>query len=63
VQYIVKVDNDDDLYESYFKEPIIVDRWLDILNNTSGLGDTFYKDCFDNILGINASTPISNNNN
>lgn len=63
VQHIVKVDNDDALYESYFKEQIIVDDWLDILNNTRGLGDVFYKDCFDNILGINASTSISKNNN
>jgi GR25 family glycosyltransferase involved in LPS biosynthesis len=63
VEYIIKVDNDDDLYESYFKEPIITDKWLDILNNNNGIGDTFYRDCFDNILGTNASVPISKNNN
>jgi hypothetical protein len=63
VEYIIKVDNDDDLYESYFKEPIITDKWLDILNNNNGIGDTFYRDCFDNILGTNASIPISKNNN
>jgi GR25 family glycosyltransferase involved in LPS biosynthesis len=51
VQHIVKVDNDDKLFESYFKEPILVDYWLDILNNTRGLGDAFYKGCFNNIMG------------
>lgn len=53
VQHIVNVDNDTELYESYFKEPIITDHWLDILNNARGVGDVFYRGCFDNMLGIN----------
>jgi len=53
VQHIAKVDNDTELYESYFKEQIITDHWLDILNNAHGLGDAFYRGCFDNMLCIN----------
>jgi GR25 family glycosyltransferase involved in LPS biosynthesis/glycosyltransferase involved in cell wall biosynthesis len=53
VQHIVKVDNDDALYESYFKEPIFTERWLTILNNANKEGDTFYRECFDNMVGIN----------
>jgi len=60
VEYIIKVDNDDDLYASYFKEPMFSNKWLDAFNDPN---KTFYKnlaDCiicknknlFDNYQGI-----------
>ena len=47
VKYIIKVDTDDELYESYFKEPIFSKYWLDIIydNNKS-----FYKNLANNIV-------------
>lgn len=61
VQHIIKVDNDDALYESYFKEPIFTESWLNILNNANNAGDAFYKECFNNMLG-NHDTMIESEN-
>ena len=48
VEYIIKVDNDDDLYASYFKEPFFSDYWLDIFNDPN---KTFYKNLADLMIG------------
>ena len=48
VEYVIKVDNDDELYASYFKEPMFSNKWLDIFNDPH---NTFYKNITDCILG------------
>jgi GR25 family glycosyltransferase involved in LPS biosynthesis len=50
VEYIIKVDNDDDLYASYFKEPMFSNKWLDAFNDPN---KTFYKNLADCIIGKN----------
>jgi FkbM family methyltransferase len=50
VEYIIKVDNNDELYASYFKEPILSNKWLDILNDPY---KTFYKNLAHTIIGKN----------
>ena len=50
VDYIIKVDNDDELYASYFKEPFFSNKWMDIFNDPY---NTFYKNLADCILGYN----------
>jgi FkbM family methyltransferase len=60
VKYIIKVDNDDELYASYFKEPFFSNKWLDIFNDPHR---TFYKNLADCIIGkkINLYTNFYNN--
>ena len=48
IEYIIKVDNDDELYASYFKEPMFSNKWLDIFNDPY---NTFYKNITDCIVG------------
>ena len=49
VDYIIKVDNDEELYKSFFKEQIIHPQWIDILlNDTNKL---FFKNLADKIIG------------
>jgi FkbM family methyltransferase len=48
VEYIIKVDNDDELYASYFKEPFFSNKWLDTFNDPN---NTFYKNLADCIIG------------
>ena len=48
VEYVIKVDNDDELYASYFKEPMFSNKWLDIFNDPH---NTFYKNITDCIVG------------
>lgn len=50
IDYIVKVDNNDELYASYFKEPIFSRKWLDAFNDPN---KTFYKNLADCIIGKN----------
>ena len=57
IEYIVKVDNDDKLYESYFKEPIFSEYWSDIINNDD---NRFYKNLATNIVENNV-TNVDNN--
>jgi GR25 family glycosyltransferase involved in LPS biosynthesis len=47
VEYIIKVDNDDELYASFFKEEIYSNYWLDIFNDSN---KTFYKKLIKNII-------------
>jgi hypothetical protein len=47
VKYIQKVDNDQELYESYFKEPIFSDYWLNIFND---FDQTFFSNLASNIV-------------
>jgi FkbM family methyltransferase len=47
VKYIQKVDNDQELYESYFKEPIFSDYWLNIFND---FDRTFFSNLANNIV-------------
>jgi GR25 family glycosyltransferase involved in LPS biosynthesis/glycosyltransferase involved in cell wall biosynthesis len=47
IEYIIKVDTDDALYESYFKEPIFSEYWLDIFNDQNNI---FYKNLASNIV-------------
>lgn len=48
IKYIIKVDNDNELYKSYFTEPMLSNEWLDILNDPN---KTFFKNLVDKILG------------
>jgi GR25 family glycosyltransferase involved in LPS biosynthesis len=48
VEYVIKVDNDDELYSSFFKEPFFSNKWLDIFNDPH---KTFYKNITDCIIG------------
>jgi FkbM family methyltransferase len=48
VEYVIKVDNDDTLYASYFKEPFFSKKWLDAFNDPN---KTFYKNLADCIIG------------
>jgi len=50
VKYIIKVDNDQELYERYFKEPIFSDYWLNIFND---FDQTFFSNLANNIVGNN----------
>jgi len=65
VEYIIKVDNDDELYASFFKEPFFSNKWMDAFNDPS---KSFYKNLADCILGINSNlyynylTSIKNKN-
>jgi FkbM family methyltransferase len=62
VEYVIKVDNDDELYASYFKEPMFSNKWLDIFNDPH---NTFYKNITDCIVGRhnNLYSNIMNSNN
>jgi FkbM family methyltransferase len=48
VEYIIKVDNDYELYASYFKEPMFSPRWIDVFNNPHKI---FYKNLAECIIG------------
>ena len=50
VEYIKKVDNNQELYESYFKESIFSNYWLNIFND---FDQTFFSDLVNNIVGNN----------
>lgn len=50
VEHIIKVDSDDKLYASYFKEPMFSNKWLDAFNDPN---KTFYKNLADCIIGKN----------
>jgi len=50
VEYIIKVDNDDELYASFFKEPMFSNKWLDAFNDPN---KTFYKNLAHCIIGKN----------
>ena len=50
VEFIKKVDNDDILYASYFKEPILSNMWIDILTDKNSV---FFKNLVDKIIGRN----------
>ena len=47
IEYIIKVDNDNELYASYFKEQIFTDYWLNIFNDSN---QCFFKNLADNII-------------
>ena len=48
VEHVIKVDQDDTLYASYFKEPFFSNMWLDVFKDPN---KTFYKNVADRILG------------
>ena len=50
VEYIEKVDNNQELYERYFMEPIFSNYWLNIFND---IDQTFFSDLANNIVGNN----------
>ena len=52
VEYIIKVDNDEELYNSYFQEPMFSNKWLDAFNDPN---KTFYKNLADCIIGKNTN--------
>lgn len=51
VEYIIKVDNNDELYASYFKEPILTSYWIDIIINKN---NDYFKKLAQNIVINNA---------
>ena len=48
VEHVIKVDNDDQLYASYFKEPFFSNKWMDAFNDPNKI---FYKNLADCIIG------------
>ena len=50
VEYIIKVDTDEQLYKSFFKSPILSPKWSDILTDPN---KTFFKNLADRIIGKN----------
>jgi FkbM family methyltransferase len=52
VAYIIKVDSDDELFSSFFKEPMFSNKWLDAFNDPN---KTFYKNLADCIIGKNSN--------
>jgi len=48
VEYVKKVDNDDNLYNSYFKEPILSNMWMDIYTDRNCV---YFKNLVDKIIG------------
>jgi GR25 family glycosyltransferase involved in LPS biosynthesis len=50
IKYIKKVNKNDNLYESYFFEPVLSKQWLDIL---TAPGKPFFKNLADKIIGKN----------
>jgi FkbM family methyltransferase len=65
IDYIIKVDNDDKLYKTFFKEPIFSNKWLETFNDINKL---FFKNLADRIIGKNENllneyfNEINNNN-
>jgi FkbM family methyltransferase len=65
VDYIIKVDNDEELYKSFFKEQIITPLWFDILSNDTN--KIFLKNLAYKIIGkphnlLNNLTDLSSKN-
>jgi FkbM family methyltransferase len=66
IDYIIKVDNDDKLYKTFFKEPIFSNKWLETFNDINKL---FFKNLADRIIGKNENllneyfNEINNNKN
>jgi len=56
IEHVIKVDNDDTLYASYFKEPIFSNKWMDVLNDPN---KTFYKNLTDHIIGKSKNLVIN----
>ena len=52
VEYIIKVDTDEQLYKSFFKSPILSPQWSDILTDPN---KTFFKNLADRIIGKNSN--------
>jgi hypothetical protein len=52
VEFIKKVDNDDTLYATYFKEPILSNMWIDILTDKNSV---FFKNLVHKIIGSNVN--------
>jgi hypothetical protein len=48
VEYVKKVDNDQELFNSYFKESVFTDYWLDIIFNKENM---FFKNLVNNVVG------------
>ena len=48
VEYIIKVDNDDELYASYFKEPILSHKWMNVFNDPNSI---YFKNLSNKIIG------------
>lgn len=47
IEYIKKVDNDDDLYNSFMNKPIFSEKWLNIFKDPQA---TFFKNIFEKIM-------------
>jgi GR25 family glycosyltransferase involved in LPS biosynthesis/glycosyltransferase involved in cell wall biosynthesis len=50
VEYIIQVDNDNELYASYFKEPFFSKKWLNMFKDPHQI---FYRNLIDLIIGNN----------
>ena len=48
IEYIKKVDNDDDMYSQFFKQTVLSDMWIDIFNDSN---KCFFKNVADKIIG------------
>jgi len=47
INYIIKVDNDDQLYNSYMNKPIFSERWIEILSDPN---ETYFKNIAKRIM-------------
>ena len=52
IEYIKKVDNDEELYANFFKEPVLAPIWIDILTDPNNV---FFKNLVDKIVGSKTS--------
>ena len=52
IEYIIKVDSNEELYKSFFKEPLMSPEWSDILTEPN---KTFFKSLADKIIGKQSS--------
>ena len=59
IEYIIKIDNDDDLYLQFFKQPVFSKQWIDIFNDHN---KCFFKNTADKIIGNNKNLFDSFNN-
>ena len=48
IEYIIRVDNDDKLYNSYLNKPVYSKQWLDIFNDPN---ETYFRDICKEIVG------------
>lgn len=52
IEYVIKIDNNDELYKSFFKQSVLSKMWIDILNDPN---KCFFKNLADKIISTNTN--------